>query len=102
MGSKPQKGPDNVVKSVKTKVYANKQIMALSQNFAKKINNITGPGIPGKLPSLKGSYRYEGRIYDPAKLDRFIVVSIEFSPLCSLALTNSWYQLHNGNYTGIF
>ena len=29
------------------------------------------------------------------------VVSIEFSPLSSVALTNSWYQLHNGDYTGI-
>ena len=30
-----------------------------------------------------------------------IVVSIEFSPLSSVALTNSWYQFHNGDYTGI-
>ena len=30
-----------------------------------------------------------------------IVVSIEFSPLWSAALTNSWYRLHNGDYTVI-
>ena len=30
------------------------------------------------------------------------VVSIEFSPLSSVELTNSWYQLHNGDYTGIY
>ena len=30
-----------------------------------------------------------------------IVVSIEFSPLSSVELTNSWYQLHNGDYKGI-
>ena len=30
-----------------------------------------------------------------------IVVSIEFSPLSSVELTNSWYQLHNGDCTGI-
>ena len=29
------------------------------------------------------------------------MVSIEFSPLSSVELTNSWYQLHNGDYTGI-
>ena len=29
------------------------------------------------------------------------VVSIEFSPLSSVELTNSWYQLHNGDYKGI-
>ena len=33
--------------------------------------------------------------------DISIVVSIEFSPLSSVELTNSWYQLHNGDYTGI-
>ena len=32
----------------------------------------------------------------------WIVVSIEFSPLCSVDLTNSWYQLHNRDYTGIY
>ena len=26
------------------------------------------------------------------------VVSIEFSPLSTLELTTSWYQLHNGDY----
>ena len=31
-----------------------------------------------------------------------IVVSIEFSPLWSAAFTNSWYRLHNGDYTVIF
>ena len=30
-----------------------------------------------------------------------IVVSIEFSPLSSVELTTSWYQLHNGDYKGI-
>ena len=26
------------------------------------------------------------------------VVSIKFSPLCTIELTNNWYQLHNGDY----
>ena len=30
-----------------------------------------------------------------------IVVSIEFSPLSSVELTNNWYQLHYGDYKGI-
>ena len=30
-----------------------------------------------------------------------LVVSIEFSPLRSAALTNSWCRLHNGDYTVI-
>ena len=29
------------------------------------------------------------------------VVSIEFSPLSSVELITSWYQLHNGDYKGI-
>ena len=29
------------------------------------------------------------------------VVSIEFSSLSSVGLTNSWYQLHNEDYTGL-
>ena len=40
----------------------------------------------------------EGRVKTLYKF----VVSIEFSPLSSVALTNTWYQLHNGDYTGIF
>ena len=27
-----------------------------------------------------------------------IVVSIEFSPLCTVELTTNWYHLHNGDY----
>ena len=26
------------------------------------------------------------------------VVSIEFSPLCTIELTKNWYQLHNGEH----
>ena len=31
-----------------------------------------------------------------------VVVSIKFSPLRSAAFTNSWYRLHNGDYTVIY
>ena len=31
-----------------------------------------------------------------------VVVSIKFSPLWAAAFTNSWYRLHNGDYTVIF
>ena len=39
-------------------------------------------------------------IWWPTKVSD-IVVSIEFSPLSSVELTTSWYQLHNGDYKGI-
>ena len=29
------------------------------------------------------------------------VVSIVFSPICTVELTTNWYQLHNGDYKGI-
>ena len=32
---------------------------------------------------------------------KFIVVSIEFSPLSTVELTTNWYQLHNGDYREI-
>ena len=54
----------------------------------------------------KFNYQQMGNITNlplwPWSTDFFnVVVSIEFSPLWSAALTNSWYRLHNGDYTVI-
>ena len=43
--------------------------------------------------------QFQKCIFLPAVINS--VVSIELSPLSSVELTTSWYQVHNGDYKGI-